>query len=205
MTGGSNHAREQRGRILDAARRCFIRDGFHGASMASVAAEARMSPGLIYRYFGAKHDIILAIIEQQLQLARQELGLLHGGVDSLYGIFLQLFDDHTADNNTLSAPLFLEISAEATRDETVARAVSGSDRQLRQSFVTWLGRPQEQGGLAMPPEQASRVTLMIQCLWEGLLLRCSREPDLDSRELMAGVAQLLPLLLQPEPSRNDPR
>jgi AcrR family transcriptional regulator len=191
-----NRAEEQRGRILDTARRCFIRDGFHGASMASVAQEAGMSPGLIYRYFGGKHDIILAIIAQQLDLARQDLGQLQGGEERLYAIFLQLFDDGGAAGDALSAPLFLEISAEATRDTAVASAVQCSDRQLRQQFVAWLSRPRPEGGLGMDPARATRVTLLIQCLWEGVLLRLSREPELAPEQLKAGLALLLPLLLE---------
>ncbi|KMO34447.1 TetR family transcriptional regulator, partial [Methylobacterium tarhaniae] len=42
---------ERRTRILDAAEACFVRDGFHRATMHDVAAEASMSPGNLYRYF----------------------------------------------------------------------------------------------------------------------------------------------------------
>ena len=67
----SGKADLQRDRILHAAQCCFIEHGFHAASMASIAATAEMSAGLIYRYFASKNEIIVAIIDRQLALQRR--------------------------------------------------------------------------------------------------------------------------------------
>ena len=48
---------DRRAEILDAAERCFIRSGFHQASMQEICAEAKMSPGNLYRYFPSKEAI----------------------------------------------------------------------------------------------------------------------------------------------------
>ena len=48
---------ERRARILDAAERCFVRSGFHRTTMQDVAAEAKMSPGNLYRYFPSKGEL----------------------------------------------------------------------------------------------------------------------------------------------------
>lgn len=54
---------ERRSRqLLDAAARLMERNGFHGVSMQALADEASVSVGLIYRYFGGKDDILLAVI-----------------------------------------------------------------------------------------------------------------------------------------------
>lgn len=54
---------ERRNRqLLDAAARLMERDGFHGVSMQALADEAEVSVGLIYRYFGGKDDLLLAVI-----------------------------------------------------------------------------------------------------------------------------------------------
>lgn len=198
--------REQRTRILGAARRCFIRHGFHGASMAELAREAQMSPGLIYRYFDNKHHVVLAIIAQQLQLAREEIGQLHGGADLLLPVFMDAFGGNPCHRDSgMSPSLFLEISAEASRDPTVAAAVRDSDLSLRQALGKWLTRPREQGGLALSAERAGQVMLIIQCLWEGLLVRHTRDPDLDAAQLKAGLTLVLPLLLQPATTENRDR
>lgn len=48
--------------LLHAAARLMERDGFVGVSMQALADEAAVSVGLIYRYFGGKEDLLLALI-----------------------------------------------------------------------------------------------------------------------------------------------
>jgi AcrR family transcriptional regulator len=60
------HLDARRRQILDAARRCFIRNGFHATSMQDVLAEADLSVGAVYRYFKGKDDIISAIATEAL-------------------------------------------------------------------------------------------------------------------------------------------
>src|ERR1700747_1225802 len=57
---------ERRAHILAAARRCFVRNGFHQTSVQDLVREAGMSSGAIYRYFDSKDAMILAICEENL-------------------------------------------------------------------------------------------------------------------------------------------
>lgn len=57
----------RRQHILDAARACFSRKGFHAASMLDLQAEAGVSAGAIYVYFPSKDDIVKAITEENLR------------------------------------------------------------------------------------------------------------------------------------------
>jgi TetR/AcrR family transcriptional regulator, cholesterol catabolism regulator len=60
--------RVQRSRqLLDAAARVMEREGSHAVSMQAVAAEAEVSVGLIYRYFGGKDELLLAVILDVLE------------------------------------------------------------------------------------------------------------------------------------------
>ncbi|WP_215451291.1 TetR/AcrR family transcriptional regulator [Streptomyces sp. ATCC 21386] len=51
----------RRRQILDAAARCFARNGFHATSMQDVLKEADLSAGAVYRYFSGKDELIAAI------------------------------------------------------------------------------------------------------------------------------------------------
>jgi AcrR family transcriptional regulator len=57
----------RREQILDAARRCFLRDGFHATSMQDLFAESGLSSGAVYRYFASKDDVIIAIAQENIQ------------------------------------------------------------------------------------------------------------------------------------------
>ncbi|HEX7660658.1 MAG TPA: TetR/AcrR family transcriptional regulator [Pseudonocardiaceae bacterium] len=48
--------------LLDAAARLMEREGSEAVSMQALATEAGVSVGLIYRYFGSKDDVLLAVI-----------------------------------------------------------------------------------------------------------------------------------------------
>jgi AcrR family transcriptional regulator len=57
-------AAETRQRILDAASRLFVEEGFRQATMRRIAQEAGVALGLTYRYFPAKEDLALALYGQ---------------------------------------------------------------------------------------------------------------------------------------------
>src|SRR5215472_2739698 len=52
---------QRRQQILDAARRCFARQGFYETSMQDVFREAGLSAGAVYRYFKSKDELVQAI------------------------------------------------------------------------------------------------------------------------------------------------
>jgi TetR/AcrR family transcriptional regulator, transcriptional repressor of aconitase len=68
------HRDARREQILAAARRCFLRDGFHATSMQDLFAEAGLSSGAVYSYFASKDDVIVAIAEENLS---EVTGMIH--------------------------------------------------------------------------------------------------------------------------------
>jgi len=63
----------RRRQVLDAAVKVMGRNGFHRMSMQELAAEANVSVGLIYKYFGGKEDLLLATIVRILEVFRDQL------------------------------------------------------------------------------------------------------------------------------------
>lgn len=51
---------DTRGQVLTAARRRFARDGYDGATIRTIAAEADVDPALVHHYFGSKRELFLA-------------------------------------------------------------------------------------------------------------------------------------------------
>ena len=52
--------------LLDAARSVFVRDGFHGASLDTVADAAGLTKGAVYSRFESKADLFLALLEERI-------------------------------------------------------------------------------------------------------------------------------------------
>ncbi len=186
----------QRHRILDAAQQCFIAHGFHAASMASIADTAGMSAGLIYRYFENKNAIILAIVDRQLQLLREDIRL-NRRVDLAAEMTQNYGRSCSNEARGMNAALLLEISAEATRDPQIAAALDRYDAAIRAALVDWLTRDTQTGGHGLPAAIAPERALLLQCLFEGLKLRETREPDLDRTLLSSALHEFVPMLLKP--------
>lgn len=191
-------ADRQRERILQAARGCFARDGFHAATMNDIAAAAEMSPGLIYRYFPSKSAIVGAIVDRQMEETRRTLGHI-GSADDLVSAILDSFERwcQPAEGDRLDASLLLEILALAARDAAVADALRAADVEVRAGLHAALERS---GGEERPggPPLACRVA-MLQCLVEGVLVRAIRQPDLDRRLLRRSLEVALAGLRGPAP------
>ena len=184
-------AEAQRTRILDASKECFVADGFHAATMATIAERAGVSAGLIYRYFASKQAIVLAIIERELREARLRIGHLHGAVDLVQGLVDTFADFRSREPEVMSAALYLEMSAAATRDPEIAAAIRHADHLTRGDFQAWLERPVAEGGRGLAAADAATRALVVQLLVSGLAVRAAREPDIDPEALRGALAPVI--------------
>ena len=154
--------------ILDAARTCFARHGFHGASMARIAEEAGISVGHIYRYFENKEAVVAAIVEGDLEDAAAQIAQLGGSPEEIADRTLEHIQEKALGGFTA---LRLEIMSEAARNPRIAALMHDADAQLRRH----LGRAllsAELPGLTGATE--ARIEL-ICALWEGLALRVFKQ------------------------------
>lgn len=72
---------ERRATILAAARTVFVRDGYPGAKLTDVAAEAGCSVGTLYTYFRDRDDLLAAVLrgaEEEMRHARRVHGTREG-------------------------------------------------------------------------------------------------------------------------------
>ena len=107
---------------MDAAIACFRRRGFHQATMQEICAEAHISAGALYRYFGSKAQIISAIAEDKhsesdlefLRAARSQ------GVIDAFSLLARGFFQKFAQGD---GALIAEIYAEGIRDDELAAAL----------------------------------------------------------------------------------
>ncbi len=193
-TRAQERTERQRDRILQAAKACFVEHGFHAASMANISEAAQMSPGLIYRYFENKNSIILAIIERQLQDSRAGIEALNHGSDlgeRLGEAFAKL---QVADEEFMNPALYLEMSAQASRDPQIAQALGESDQAMRGELAAWLRKVARGDGRPADAQDVAARALVLQCLFEGLVVRAVREPTLDPALMARGLLAFIPHL-----------
>ncbi len=73
------HSLARRQQIIDAAYRCFSRNGFHQTSMRDIYQEAGLSAGAVYHYFESKHEIIAGSFDFDYERSR---GMFNAAAES---------------------------------------------------------------------------------------------------------------------------
>src|SRR3546814_14692685 len=104
-----------------------------------------MSAGLIYRYFENKNALILAIVDRQLQLLREDIRL-NRRIDLAAEMVQNYGRSCSAEAKGMNAALLLEMSAEATRDPQIAAALDRYDVTIRAALVDWMTQDKQAGG-----------------------------------------------------------
>ena len=64
---------ERRAQIIDAARRCFQRNGVHATTMDDIIRASGLSAGAVYGYFKSKDELTLASLSANLSGLREAL------------------------------------------------------------------------------------------------------------------------------------
>lgn len=181
----------RRDEIVAAARQCVVRHGFHAASMAQIAQQARMSVGQIYRYFPSKEAIIHAIVER---IVAQRLAWIESTgrqLDLPKVLASRMFTQDAGEIDDRA--LLLEVTAEATRNPAVAEIVRKADRQLHERALTTVRQDYPQ---LSRKEAAARVEIMA-VLSEGTAFRRVTQQPADPKVLAALYREVIGLLLPP--------
>jgi len=131
----------RRGELLEAARRVFERDGYHGTTVSAVVQAAGLSQGAFYLYFADKKGIFAALQVEMATLLRRRIywatrdvpdarERLEAGLEA----FFEFYDDYSAYNRRLTIEaLGIDESFEARQTElhqTLAAAFEPTLRQL---------------------------------------------------------------------------
>lgn len=72
---------KKKSRIENAARRLFIKQGFHATSMRDIAKGAKVSLGNVYNYFDTKDAIFESIVSKYLQTIDAQLREMFASID----------------------------------------------------------------------------------------------------------------------------
>lgn len=118
---------ERRTQLVAAFARVLARAGFAGATIAAVAEEAGLTPGLVHHYFTDKHELLVVLVRDLIERFRRRTHALEAGdpLDAYVTAALALGD--TAD--LVAARCWVGVFAEAVRDralfEQIRRLLDG--------------------------------------------------------------------------------
>jgi AcrR family transcriptional regulator len=162
----------RRAEILAAARRCFLRQGFHATSMADLFAEADISAGAVYGYFAGKDELIAAIAEQNIAsvVSRFAARVADGSADDveemIAGTFEVIRTEQEADG---LAALAIQVWAEALRNEGLRKRLADLLDQLQDDLAAVIAT--RSGAAGRADQLAALLLTIIPGYIVGLALR----------------------------------
>lgn len=178
---GKHQRHSRRNQILDAAQRCFKKQGFHKTTLRDIAQEFGMSAGHIYNYFSNKEAIIEALVELRTQ---EFLDMIDTDkfadlppeerMDKELG---QVVDAYlNLDNTSLS----IAIMNEALINPKVYEIVVAAASKVRNHIVEdQLLAMKEERRYAPPYEVIESRCMTIRAMLEGLRLAHIFTPEMD--------------------------
>ncbi|ROO88686.1 TetR family transcriptional regulator [Actinocorallia herbida] len=185
------HLEARRRQILDAATRCFARQGFHGTSMQDIFRESGLSAGAVYRYFPGKDDIVKAIVLNKRELLVEHMAAILAlpelpPLEEIFGGFAKTVEE-IAEIDVLG--LIPQAWALATYDPEVGPTIRGLFGSLREHWIAIAVRLREEGKLA-PDADADAVGRVLFGLMPGFILQNAFFGDVPAGLLARGVAGL---------------
>ncbi|MPZ36964.1 MAG: TetR family transcriptional regulator [Rhizobiales bacterium] len=173
---------DRRSEILAAAQRCFVRSGFHGASMQDICNEAGMSPGNLYRYFPSKEALIAGIAERD----RAEVAQEFASIDLSRGFFPVLEGlayHHFSERSDEQVKLCTEVMSEARRHPEIARILASFDADVKKWLIDLMRAGAERGDIARDLDFDASAT-MLMVIADGVWWRRALEPGYDAKALL---------------------
>ena len=160
------HIEARRQQILEAARACFARQGFHRTSIQVICKEAGLSAGAVYGYFPSKDHIIAATcldcqqgILELIEAANSQGGSPLNTLDFIVDHGLSML---SGESFREFAMMNIQLWSEAMRSEEIRSALLASTIDtLGQAFAELFKKAQEQGLVDSNLDpQALAITIM---------------------------------------------
>jgi AcrR family transcriptional regulator len=187
---------DRRDEILAAAQRCFVRSGFHGASMQDICAEAGMSPGNSTaipprrRWSPASPS---ATAPRSRSSSRADLS--HG----FFAVLEGMAHHHFAEKPNEQLLLCTEVMAEARRNPDIARISVAFDADVKKWLGDLLRAAVAQGDIPADVD-LDRAATMLMIIADGVWWRRALDPAFDPAAMVSIFMDITRHMLRARPA-----
>lgn len=174
---------EKRSELLEAAHRCFLREGLSGASTAMICKEAGISPGHLYHYFASKDLIVEAMAQDYLRRLHGYFSEKPEDTDSATLLLSEIWSMQSWSEVAHCRILF-ELLAEAGRNPRIRAILQDNTSGVRAILAQALRRGQCKAEVdpALDPDQVAAMLIavvdaapMLPLMVDGLDFSASRD------------------------------
>lgn len=175
---------ERKRAIIEAAKECFSKSGFHGASMADLSQHSGLGAGQIYRYFENKESLINEVVKN-IATEWCEFLLEHLEAQDDFLKMLNTKSDFWSDWTARDQCLLLETYSESSRNPQIRTILSREENKLKKKLQDMY--------LKKTPDWDSEVIKkridILLILVDGFVCRTFHDAEMNKNELKA-IGQL---------------
>ena len=192
-----SRAKRTREDLLEAARRVFANQGYAGATIDDLTAEAGVSKGAFYFHFDSKEDILVALVTDWAnEISEGVQELTRTGDLERAGLRAALNRLFSVGNSTWQPRLVLEFLSQAEQHERVGVALVAAQDAWRTAMAKLISKARRAGvadeGLSPDAIAAALLAIRDGLLMQACLPGSGREIDLRSAT-KAALALLQPV------------
>jgi AcrR family transcriptional regulator len=175
------HRDARRQQILDAAVRCFSRDGFHATTTADIVRESGVSQGTLYLYFANKDDMVVALADDRHQgeaflnaLAQREQDPVRGLL-----VLIELHGKGLIDPGRVAMRrVGVQGWGEALRNPRIHDSIAEGVTIVREAIVHLIERGRRTGQIR-PGVNAEAVARTLIAVFHGFVLQTAWGEEMD--------------------------
>lgn len=177
-------------RILEAARRCFYRDGITATGVDTLAEEAGVSKRTLYNHFGSKDGLVTAYLERREDRWRRRLaaGLEQAGDDPLERLLAYVRGyGRTIEDEDFRGCAFINAAAELADDShpalgVVRGSIANVERGVRQIL--------DDAGVADPGRLAAQILVILEGASSVAGIRRSQDAYADAEAAITDLVRV---------------
>lgn len=176
---------DKREEVLDIASETFLVKGYDGTSVSVMARDAGISKESIYRYFGSKEDLFLAVVERELEVYRKGMQETASGFegktlrDALYAVADATLKVASNDRTLALRRLIFQMAANGS---TVGHHYFGSGPDIAyQNLLKLFGHFEPSSHYSIEKLSGYFVSMVLHRIM--LRRECGILPPLDDAEI----------------------
>ncbi len=197
------HLARKKNRVLNAARRCFLRTGIRETTMRQIIDESGMSAGAIYNYFPGKEALILALVTSRQANEADAVKRIKKRFDDPADELLAIGDAYFSQLDTRGdlnhRKLNLLIWAEGVTDADIGKLTAKGFDEPNNHITELVARLQEQGRL-IDGINAEAFSRLLTAAYHGYVLQLIWGVAPSADEYAKTLRATLNSVLKPRPT-----
>ena len=192
------HKDETRRRLIETSGRRFKRDGFDGAGISTLVADAGLTNGAFYGHFTSKDDLIATVVGEQLAAQLAQVEALPHGLDSVEAFVREYLSPEHRDDPGGGCPSAALLDEITRQDRATRQAYTDGIRALVDAIALHLGA----GGSAGALDRAiGLLTILVSSLQ---LARAVTDPELSDQILRSAYGNAMRMAEPSNPPSGTP-